>query len=161
MKRHHVPTTTSIGSGNEDGALESVAKQSTTASTENTTKQRVDLTPGAARPSPSGPGGSAARLNATHTLVLVGELNRASTHTVEAEIERLYEGGIKAIILDLRQLSGIDSAGVAVIVFRSRWCHKRGCELMLIPGPQAVQRAFELAGVADALPFKENDSATT
>ena len=162
MKRHHVPNTTSIGSGNEDGALESVAKQSTTASEENTTAQRIDLTPGAARRSPSMPDGTAARLNATHTLVLVGELNRASTHTLEAEIERLYEGGIKAITLDLRQLSGIDSAGVAVIVFRSRWCSKRGCELMLIQGPRAVQRAFELAGVAaDALPFKENDSATT
>ena len=49
-----------------------------------------------------------------------------------------------------------------MIVFRSRWCSKRGCELMLIQGPRAIQRAFELAGVAaDALPFKENDSATT
>ena len=36
-----------------------------------------------------------------------------------AEIKRLYEAGLRAITLDLSQLSGIDPVGVAVIGFRA------------------------------------------
>jgi anti-anti-sigma factor len=161
MKRHHVAMAAGIRSANDGGAVESVAKQSTTASNENTTEQRIDLTPGAASPSPAVQADQTAKLNAAHTLVLVGELNRASTHTLEAEIERLCEAGIRVLTLDLSQLSGIDSAGVAVIGFRSKWCRKRGCDLALTRGSRAVQRTFELAGVVDALPFKESDTAAT
>jgi anti-anti-sigma factor len=160
MKRHHMGMAASICSGSEYGAMESVAKQSTTASAENTTKRRIDLTPGAARPTSGARQGQGAKLSAAHTLVLVGELNRASTHALEAEIERLYEAGITAITLDLSQLSGIDSAGVAVIAFRSKWCRKRGCELALMRGSKAIQRALELAG-ADALLSPENDTENT
>jgi len=159
IKRHHLALAASIRSANEGGAVEGVAKQGATGPSENTTTQRIDLTPDAASPSSDVREEETAKLNATHTLVLVGELNRASTHTLEAEIERLCEAGINAITLDLSQLSGIDSAGVAVIAFRIKWCRTRGCELALIRGSRAVQRAFELAGVVDALPFKESDTA--
>jgi anti-anti-sigma factor len=97
--------------------------------------------------------GRGAQRLAKHTLVLIGELDRGSTHTLEAEIERLCEAGVAAITLDLTKLSGIDSSGVAVIAFRSGWCRRRGHDLALIPGPRAVQRAFERAGVAQALRF--------
>jgi anti-anti-sigma factor len=101
---------------------------------------------------------SPARRRAEHTLVLIGELDRGSTHTLEAEIERLCEAGIAAITLDLTKLSGIDSAGVAVIAFRSSWCRRRGHELVLVPGPRAVQRAFELAGVVHTLKFTDEQA---
>ncbi len=159
MKRHHPTMAGSIRPADQSGALESVAKRSTTARDENGTKQRIRLAPGAAPPSPAVRAEQAAKLTAMHTLVLVGELNRASTHILEAEIERLYEAGIRAITLDLSQLSGIDSAGVAVIVFRAKWCRKRDCEIALIRGSSAVQRTFELAGVVDDLPFMESDTA--
>jgi anti-anti-sigma factor len=88
-----------------------------------------------------------------HTLVLMGELDRCSAHTLEAEIERL-EGATSAITLDLSKLTHIDSTGVAVIAFRSGLCERRGYGVALIRGPWFIQREFELAGLGDRLPFE-------
>ena len=90
----------------------------------------------------------------THTLVLTGELDHRSAHALEAEIERLCEEGVTGISLDLRELTYIDSIGVAVIVFRCGHCRRRGFDFTLIPGSPEVQSAFERAGVSDALPFR-------
>ncbi|HMH46386.1 MAG TPA: STAS domain-containing protein, partial [Solirubrobacteraceae bacterium] len=73
-----------------------------------------------------------------HTLVLMGELDRCSAHTLEAEIERL-EGATSAITLDLSKLTHIDSTGVAVIAFRSGLCQRRGYGVALIRGPSFIQ----------------------
>jgi anti-anti-sigma factor len=88
-----------------------------------------------------------------HTLILIGELDRASAHTLEAEIEQACERGASGVTLDLRGLTRIDMTGVAVIAFRSGLCARRGHEFALIPGPSLIQRAFELAGVSERLPF--------
>ena len=87
-----------------------------------------------------------------HTLVLLGELDRASTVTLEAAIEGLCEREVGGITLDLSGLCYIDATGVAVIAFRCGWCRRRGCEFALLPGPPAVQHAFQRAG-AGRLPF--------
>jgi anti-anti-sigma factor len=93
-----------------------------------------------------------------HTLVLVGELDRASAHTLEVAIEHLCESQISGITLDLTKLTYIDRTGVAVIVFRSRLCERRGYDVALIPGAWFIQRAFELTGVIDRLPFHGDDA---
>jgi anti-anti-sigma factor len=102
---------------------------------------------------PSTPGEALRPTGGMHTLVLIGELDRVSAHTLEAEIEQLCESGTGGITLDLSRLSYIDATGVAVIAFRSRLCQRRGYEFALIPGSWFIQRAFELAGVVDHLPF--------
>jgi anti-anti-sigma factor len=94
-----------------------------------------------------------------HTLILTGELGHDSAHTLEVEIERLFEEGVTTITLDLRQLTYIDEIGVGVIAFRSRLCRRQGHGFLLIPGPRSIQRAFERAGVADWLPFQEDEVA--
>lgn len=94
-----------------------------------------------------------------HTLILTGELTHRSAHALELEIERLCEEGVTDITLDLRDLTGVDPVGVAVIAFRCGLCEKRGYGFRLIRGPQVVQRAFEQAGVLGMLPFQEDDEA--
>ena len=87
----------------------------------------------------------------THTLILTGELDRRSAHALEAEIEHLCDEGVTGIRLDLRELTYIDSVGVAVIAFRCRLCRKRGFDFALISGSRLIRRAFEQAGVTDLL----------
>jgi anti-anti-sigma factor len=158
MKRHHPRTAKGIRTRSEGDALESVAQHTPSATSEKTTKQHITLTPAAAPPRPAMRERRAKKTRgATHTLVLIGELDRASTHTLEAEIERQCDAGIKALTLDLSELSGIDASGVAVIVFRHKWCRSRGCELALIPGSSAIQHTFALAGAIDRLSFKESE----
>jgi anti-anti-sigma factor len=93
-----------------------------------------------------------------HTLVLSGALDGGSARTLEAEIERLCDEGVTGITLDLRELTYIDSIGVAVIAFRCGLCQRRGYDFALIPGSRFVRRAFEQAGVTELLPFKQASS---
>jgi anti-anti-sigma factor len=91
----------------------------------------------------------------THTLIATGELSHRTAHALEAEIDRLCDEGVTGITLDLRELTRIDSTGVAVVAFRAGLCERRGYEFTLIRGSHSVQRAFEQAGVADELPFRD------
>ncbi len=88
-----------------------------------------------------------------HTLVLIGELNRSSAATLEAEIERACIADAEGITLDLAELTGIDASGVAVVVFRCGWCRRRGCRFALISASAAVRSAFERAGAIEELAF--------
>jgi anti-sigma B factor antagonist len=86
-----------------------------------------------------------------HTLIPTGRLDGRSAPILEAEIERLCSSGITSLVLDLRELTYVDSTGVAVLAFRCKLCKRRGYDLRLIPGTRLMQRAFEAAGVTDLL----------
>ena len=94
-----------------------------------------------------------------HTLIPTGELTHRTAHALEVEIERLFEEGVASIVLDLRRLTRIDPIGVAVIAFRCRLGKRQGNGIVLVPGPQPIQRAFADAGVIDELPFQEDELA--
>ncbi|HEY1833393.1 MAG TPA: STAS domain-containing protein [Solirubrobacteraceae bacterium] len=86
-----------------------------------------------------------------HTLVLKGELHHRSAYALEAEIERLCEEGVTGITLDLRELTYIDSIGIAVIGFRSGLCKRRGYDFAVISGSRIIRRALDEAGVPESL----------
>ena len=48
----------------------------------------------------------------------------------------------------------IDSTGVGVLLRVHEETERRGIELAIEPGPPEVQRVFEVAGLADVLPFR-------
>jgi anti-anti-sigma factor len=151
MKRHRMASAASVGTRNEGGAMRSVAAHQTqTAFNKNTRRN----------PASSEPGFVLAGVSVrTHTLILTGGLDRGSAHALEAEIERLCEEGVTGITLDLRELTYIDSIGVAVIAFRCGLCQRRGYDFAVIPGSRLIRRAFEQAGVTDLLPFQDEDVA--
>jgi anti-anti-sigma factor len=148
MKRHLAASAVKIGTRNEGDAVESVADRALTAFNENTRTLPASSKPGLALASVS---------VWTHTLILTGELNHRTAHALEAEIERLCKEGVTGITLDLRDLTHIDSIGVAVIAFRCGLCKRRGYDFAVIPGSRSIHRAFEQAGVTDLMPFQEDD----
>ncbi len=94
------------------------------------------------------------------SLLLGGELDIASAPRLQDAITRLCAHGASALTLDLSRLALIDSSGLAAIVYASRLCERRDCELALIPGPDSVQRIFEISGLAPLLPFRSRDAAS-
>jgi anti-anti-sigma factor len=88
-----------------------------------------------------------------HTVLLLGELDRASAPALEAEIERLCAIGVEALTLDLNGLTRIDAIGVSVIIYRRGWCERRGCELALLADTPLVREAFTLAAGGERVPF--------
>jgi len=86
-----------------------------------------------------------------HTIVLTGALTYRTAHELEVEIEQRCADGVTAITLDLRELTYIDSSGVAVVAFRSRLCKRRGYEFAVVAGSPMMRRAFAQAGVGSLL----------
>jgi anti-anti-sigma factor len=81
-----------------------------------------------------------------HKLILTGMLNYRTAVELEDEIECLCEEGVTTLILDLRQLDVIDSAGARTIAYRGAVCKKRGRDFTVIPGSPTIHRALAEAG---------------
>ena len=82
-----------------------------------------------------------------------GELDLASRPAFEDGVTEALDSGCR-ILLDLSDVSFIDSTGLAAIIRAARRAEKLGAELEIAPGlsPQP-QRLFELTGVSAHLPF--------
>ena len=61
----------------------------------------------------------------------------------------------EALVVDLRDLAFLDTSGLQIVVEMSRRARGEGFELTLVRGAHGVQRVFEIAGLADMLPFAD------
>ena len=86
------------------------------------------------------------------TLRPAGELDIATAARLERALVDDRRPGDR-VELDLADLEFIDSTGLRAIVRGAEAARRDGWELRLRPGPPAVQRVFEIAGVLGALPF--------
>ena len=83
----------------------------------------------------------------------VGELDLATVPIVDAHLAELEEAGFKSLVLDLRGVRFLDSSGLRLVLSWDARARADGVDLSLVPGPPAVQRVFEVAGVEALLTF--------
>lgn len=86
------------------------------------------------------------------TIVLTGEADLLGAPKIEAALKDASAGKPGLIVIDLRSLTFIDSSGLQALLTGHELCRARGHELRIIPGPENVQRLFELTGMDEALP---------
>ena len=85
-------------------------------------------------------------------LVLVpeGEIDLASAGALDAEL-RLAEQSHAVVVLDLSELTFMDSTGLHMLIEADQRMRDRGGRLVIIPGAAQIQRLLKLTGVADRL----------
>jgi anti-sigma B factor antagonist len=83
----------------------------------------------------------------------VGEIDLASVGCVRRTVDRSVGAGCERVVLDLRGVTFLDSAGVHLALDADAAARRAGWELLLMEGPAPVQRTFELTGARDRLPF--------
>src|SRR5947209_16994165 len=85
-------------------------------------------------------------------LRLAGELDMATAPEVDLAIEAACEAAPSEVLVDLRALDFIDSAGLAALLRGRYICERHGCRYTLIHGEKrAITRVFEIAGLEDEL----------
>jgi anti-sigma B factor antagonist len=95
-----------------------------------------------------------AERSALALITLEGELDRPATAELEPELERLAcEPGVETVTLDLRGLEFLDSSGLRLVVVAERRLREAGRRLVLVRGPQPVQRVFEITRMTERLEF--------
>lgn len=96
---------------------------------------------------------------AGHTLILSGELDLATAPQLETAILRLCGDGVSEVVLDLDQLSFVDSTGLRTILHSIELCARHDCDCHLTQGSPPIQQLFLIAGLRDALPFLPGHAA--
>ena len=84
-------------------------------------------------------------------VVPVGELDLATTKLLEKQLHELRSAGFDRVVLDLRELTFIDSSGIRVVVAEHQFAQESEHAFSLICGPPAVQRALEICGLLGLL----------
>ena len=83
-------------------------------------------------------------------IALRGELDLAHAYTFDEELRRVEESRPSCVVLDLRELTFLDSCGLARLLAARRRARRAGHRLVLVRGPAAVQRLFALSAVDEA-----------
>ena len=94
-------------------------------------------------------------------IALRGELDLEHAYTFDEELKRVEELEVRCICLDLRELTFLDSCGLARLVAARRRAMKAGRRLVLVRGPAAVQRVFQLTAVDEAFEIVNGPEALT
>jgi anti-sigma B factor antagonist len=86
-----------------------------------------------------------------------GELDLATAGQLRSALQRSREGG--PLVLDLRDVTFMDSVGLGLVIEEHRRAEREGADFRLRPGPDSLQRLFELTGLAPRLRWDEGGRA--
>ncbi|HEX3693005.1 MAG TPA: STAS domain-containing protein, partial [Solirubrobacteraceae bacterium] len=78
----------------------------------------------------------------------------ASVAAVEERLAELEQSGPKRIVIDLSELSFIDSSGLRVLLLADGRAREGGYELLLSQPTAAVRKVLETIGALDLLRFQ-------
>lgn len=82
-----------------------------------------------------------------------GELDLATSPELETQVLAALRGGDRAVVLDLRELTFMDSTGVRTIVAAHQVAEETGHDLRVVRPPResAVSRVIEISGIDEVL----------
>jgi anti-sigma B factor antagonist len=86
-------------------------------------------------------------------VVFEGELDIGGAPAAEEVLHEAEGDAVTELTIDLRGLTFMDSTGLRLVVAADRRARESGRTLRVVRGPAAVQRVFELTGLADKLPL--------
>ena len=95
----------------------------------------------------------------TARLRLTGELTEAARRPLVRVLTELllqHEHALTRVVLDLRDVSFMNSAGMAVLVQLERMTAPRGIEVALLDPPEAVLRPLQLSGLWRRFPVLDS-----
>jgi anti-sigma B factor antagonist len=83
----------------------------------------------------------------TVCVALSGELDFSRAYTFDEEMRRLESQKPSSIVLDLRKLNFLDSAGLGRVLAVQRRASRDGRRLVVVRGCRAVERLFALSAL--------------
>jgi anti-sigma B factor antagonist len=94
--------------------------------------------------------------NETAVLVFIGVLDLASAPDAEAALSEAADLHPRHLVIDLSEVSFMDSTGLRLIVAADAETRKNGRTLDLIRGPDRVHRVFRMTLMDQRLSFIES-----
>ena len=82
---------------------------------------------------------------------LSGELDLSTLDQLEAVLDGNLDGKPSLVVVDLRELSFLDSSGLRVLLGLHAGQREQGGRMVLVQGPRRVHRVFELTRADEEL----------
>lgn len=84
-----------------------------------------------------------------------GELDIATTPALEEAIAEAIAAPGSRLVLDLRELTFMDSTGLRTLAQTSARAEQDGFELAIWRGPRQIERVLEISGIGALLPLED------
>lgn len=84
-------------------------------------------------------------------VALSGDLDLSSSKRAEEAIVEAEKGNPPLLLIDLRKLTFMDSTGLRVMVSADKRAKRSGRRAVIVKGPAAVQRVFEITRLDERL----------
>lgn len=95
----------------------------------------------------------------TVRLALVGEFDLSNAAQVEDALKQIELDRPPLLVLDLRELTFMDSTGLRVMVAADARARDDSRRLAIVQGPESVHRVFRITGLDDHLEMVETPEA--
>ena len=92
-------------------------------------------------------------------LALAGEFDLSNATQVEDALKELERDRPALLVLDLRELTFMDSTGLRVMVSADARARDDSRRLAVVQGPESVHRVFRITGLDDHLEMVETPEA--
>ena len=89
---------------------------------------------------------------------LVGELDLSTVAKVQEELRRVEESSPPTVVLDLSKLTFLDSTGLRCIVTADERARDAGRRVVIVRGPDPVQRVFSITRLDERLEMVDDAS---
>lgn len=86
-------------------------------------------------------------VNGRMVVAVTGELDLAVAGRLDSELEQLGVAPSGTLVIDLSGLEFMDSSGLRVLVRAHQRSEEQGFRLVLVRGPEPIQRVLNLTGV--------------
>jgi anti-anti-sigma factor len=92
-------------------------------------------------------------------VVLRGELDLSTVNKVQDELRRVQSETPPIVILDLSKLTFLDSTGLRCLVTADQRARDAGRRVVLVRGPDPVQRVFSITRLEERLEMVDDASS--
>jgi anti-anti-sigma factor len=92
-------------------------------------------------------------------VALRGELDLSTVSKVQEELDRVEADGAPLVVLDLKNLSFLDSTGLRAVITAAERAKEAGRRFVVVRGPDPVQRVFSITRLDDRLEMVDDLSA--
>jgi anti-sigma B factor antagonist len=94
-------------------------------------------------------------------VALRGELDLSSVNKVQEELRRVETDAPPVVVLDLSKLTFLDSTGLRCLVTADQRARDDGRRVVLVRGPDPVQRVFTITRLEERLEMVDDASAVS
>jgi anti-anti-sigma factor len=91
-------------------------------------------------------------------VAVIGEMDLSNVGLVDVNLSELTRRQPEALVLDLRQLTFLDSSGLRLVLGWAERAKIEGFSLRVIQGEPAIRRVFEITGTLDHVTYVAPDT---